>query len=164
MRFSQEEYAAYLAKKNKAGQKVPAAKVSAAGGSTPLIEQNGSPPPVSGKQRLHALGRKKKGEMNATEARYANYLRGLMIAGEILWWKFEGVKLILADRTTLTVDFNVMEASGALVMIDVKGAKAIIEEDAKVKMKVAAEQYPFIFRYAFPRTKKEGGGWSHEEI
>lgn len=118
----------------------------------------------TGKQRLHALGRKKKGEMNASEEKFARYLMGLQLAGEIVWWKHEGIKLQLADRTTLTVDFNVMFTDGLLVMFDVKGAKAIIEEDAKVKMKVAAEQYPFVFRYAFPQTKAEGGGWKFEEI
>lgn len=116
------------------------------------------------KERLHALGRKKKGEMNATEQKFANYLRTLEITGEVLWWKHEGIKLQLADRTTLTVDFNAMMADGLLVMFDVKGAKAIIEDDAKAKMKIAAEMYPFIFRYAFPRTQKDGGGWIFEEI
>lgn len=116
------------------------------------------------KQRLHALGRKKKGEMNATETKFANYLRTLEITGEIVWWKHEGIKLQLADRTTLTVDFNVMYADGLLVMFDVKGAKAIIEDDAKAKMKIAAEHYPFVFRYAFPKQKKDGGGWLFEEI
>ena len=116
------------------------------------------------KECLHALGRKKKGEMNATEQKFANYLRTLEITGEVLWWKHEGIKLQLADRTTLTVDFNVMHADGLLVMYDVKGAKAIIEDDAKAKMKIAAEHYPFVFRYAFPRTQKDGGGWIFEEI
>lgn len=123
-----------------------------------------SPKQSTSKAKLHALGRKKKGEMNATEGKFANYLRGLEITGEILWWKHEGMKLQLANNTTLNVDFNVMYADGLLVMIDVKGAKAIIEEDAKVKMKVAAEQFPFVFRYAFPRQKKDGGGWIFEEI
>lgn len=119
---------------------------------------------TTSKERLHALGRKKKGEMNATEQKFANYLRTLEITGEVLWWKHEGIKLQLADRTTLTVDFNVMHADGLLVMYDVKGAKAIIEDDAKAKMKIAAEHYPFVFRYAFPRTQKDGGGWIFEEI
>ena len=126
-----------------------------------------SAPKVSkptGKQRLHALGRKKKGEMNATETKFANYLRTLEITGEILWWKHEGIKLLLADKTTLTVDFNAMLADGLLVMFDVKGAKAIIEDDAKCKMKIAAANYPFVFRYAFPRLQKDGGGWIFEEI
>lgn len=123
-----------------------------------------APKQSTSKERLHALGRKKKGEMNATEQKFANYLRTLEITGEVLWWKHEGIKLQLADRTTLTVDFNVMHADGLLVMVDVKGAKAIIEEDAKVKLKVAAEAYPFVFKYAFPRQKKDGGGWIFEEI
>lgn len=144
MRFTEEEFNALQARQAKS--KSPAPKQS------------------TSKAKLHALGRKKKGEMNATEAKFANYLRGLEITGEILWWKHEGMKLQLADNTTLNVDFNVMYADGLLVMIDVKGAKAIIEEDAKVKMKVAAEQFPFVFRYAFPRQKKDGGGWIFEEI
>lgn len=144
MRFTEEEFNQLQARQAKS--KSPAPKQS------------------TSKAKLHALGRKKKGEMNATEAKFANYLRGLEIAGEILWWRHEGIKLQLADNTTLNVDFNVMYADGLLVMIDVKGAKAIIEEDAKVKMKVAAEQFPFVFRYAFPRQKKDGGGWIFEEI
>ena len=144
MRFTEEEFNQLQARQAKS--KSPAPKQS------------------TSKAKLHALGRKKKGEMNATEAKFANYLRGLEIVGDILWWKHEGIKLQLADNTTLNVDFNVMYADGLLVMIDVKGAKAIIEEDAKVKMKVAAEQFPFVFRYAFPRQKKDGGGWIIEEI
>lgn len=144
MRFTEEEFNQLQARQAKS--KSPAPKQS------------------TSKAKLHALGRKKKGEMNATEARFANYLRGLEITGEIIWWRHEGIKLQLADNTTLNVDFNVMYADGLLVMIDVKGAKAIIEEDAKVKMKVAAEQFPFVFRYAFPRQKKDGGGWIFEEI
>lgn len=144
MRFTEEEFNQLQARQAKS--KTPAPKQS------------------TSKAKLHALGRKKKGEMNATEARFANYLRGLEITGEILWWRHEGIKLQLADNTTLNVDFNVMYADGLLVMIDVKGAKAIIEEDAKVKMKVAAEQFPFVFRYAFPRQKKDGGGWIIEEV
>lgn len=144
MRFTEEEFNQLQARQAKSKSPVPKQSTS--------------------KAKLHALGRKKKGEMNATEAKFANYLRGLEITGEILWWRHEGIKLQLADNTTLNVDFNVMYADGLLVMIDVKGAKAIIEEDAKVKMKVAAEQFPFVFRYAFPRQKKDGGGWIFEEI
>ena len=144
MRFTEEEFNQLQARQAKS--KSPAPKQS------------------TSKAKLHALGRKKKGEMNATEAKFANYLRGLEITGEILWWRHEGIKLQLADNTTLTVDFNVMMSDGLLVMIDVKGAKAIIEDDAKAKMKIAAGMYPFVFRYAFPRAQKDGGGWIFEDI
>jgi len=107
----------------------------------------------------YALGRLKTGEMNKTEKAYADHLSLLQRAGELLWFRFEGVKLRLADNTFLTVDFAVMSASGLLEMIDVKGSPAIFSEDAKVKMKVAADTYPFVFKVVFPIPKRDGGGW-----
>lgn len=116
------------------------------------------------RQKLQALGRLKAGTMNATEARFAQLLDQKKLVGEVLWWKFEAIKLILAPNTSLTVDFNVMMADGLLVMIDVKGAKAIFTDDARAKMKIAADCFPFVFRVAYPKPKKEGGGWHIEEI
>lgn len=121
-------------------------------------------PAPTAKQRMQAKGRLPKGEMNATETRYATHLAELKLAGDVLWWRFEPVKLLLAPLTTLTPDFMVMLADGSLEMHDVKGAKAIYEDDAKVKMKVAAKDYPFVFRVVFPKAKKDGGGWLVEEV
>lgn len=119
---------------------------------------------MNGLQRMRALGRLKTGAMNKTEAAYATHLEALRAAGRILWFRFEGLKLRLADNTFLTVDFAVMVADGQLEMHDCKGSKAIYQDDAKVKMKVAAEQYPFVFRVAFPKPKRDGGGWLVEEV
>ncbi len=131
-----------------------------------LIQRKGKTPQAkqkeTSKQRLFAKGRLKQGEMNKTEARYEQHLKWRQNAGEILWYRFECIKLRLADNTFLTVDFAVMLADGTLELHDVKGAKAIIEEDAKVKMKVAAEAFPFVFRYVFPKPK--GEGWIIEEV
>lgn len=115
-------------------------------------------------KRLYALGRLKAGAMNKTEAAYAEHLEARRRAGEVAWFKFEGVKLRLADNCFLTVDFAVMLADGSLELHDVKGSRAIYADDAKVKMKVAAEAYPFVFRVAFPRQKKLGGGWDVEAV
>ncbi len=82
----------------------------------------------------------------------------------MLWYRFEGIKLRLADNTFLTPDFAVMRADGQMELHDVKGARAVFQDDAKVKMKVAADAYPFIFRVAFPRKAKDGGGWDIEVI
>jgi len=112
----------------------------------------------------YALGRLKPGQMNKTEAAYDSYLGLLQAAGEIQWRRFEGIKLRLADHTFLTVDFAVMRADGQLEMHDCKGAKVIYSDDARVKMKVAAEMYPFVFRVAFPIAKRDGGGWLVEEV
>jgi hypothetical protein len=115
-------------------------------------------------KQLQALGRLKIGKMNKTEQAYANRLELLKHAGEILWYKFEGIKLRLADKTFLTVDFAVLNKDGLLEMQDVKGSKAIYTDDAKVKMKVAAETYPFVFKVVYPKPKRLGGGWQIEEV
>lgn len=116
-------------------------------------------------KRQHALGRLASGEMNKTEARFEReHLAREKVAGTIAWYAFEAIKLRIAPRTFLTVDFFVLYADGSLECIDVKGAKAIVEEDAKVKMKVAAATFPFRFKLAFPRPRKLGGGWLIEEV
>lgn len=120
------------------------------------------PKPKHGKERLYALGRMKVGEMNRTEQRYENeVLKPALLVGDVLWYRFEGIKLRLADNTFLTVDFAVLPASRVLTMVDVKGAAAIVEEDARVKMRVAADAYPFAFQYAFPA---QDGGWTIKDI
>lgn len=114
--------------------------------------------------RMYALGRLKTGQMNKTEAAYAAHLEARRRAGEIAWFKFEGVKLRLADNTFYSPDFAVMGADGVLEMHEVKGSLNYIQEDAKVKIKVAAEMYPFQFILVAPKPKKEGGGWDVKEI
>jgi hypothetical protein len=118
-------------------------------------------PRVDTSNPAFALGRLKTGEMNKTEEAYAKHLEVQKFAGEVLWWKFEGVKLRLADNTFLTVDFSVMRADGLLEMHEVKGHW---EDDARVKIKVAASLYPFRFIAVKPRAQKHGGGWEVEEF
>jgi len=115
------------------------------------------------KKNFYALGRLKAGEMNKTEAAYKERLLSLLHEGEILWFKFEGVKLRLADNTFYSPDFAVLNKSGEIEMHEVKGARVIFQDDAKVKIKVAAELYPFKFIAAFPIPKKKGGGWEFDE-
>jgi hypothetical protein len=114
--------------------------------------------------RLRALGRMKAGAMNKTEAAYAAHLEAERRAGRISGFLFEGVTLKLAKDCRLTVDFAVMDAAGVLEMHDVKGGAAVFTDDAKVKMKVAAERFPFAFKVAMPRRKRDGGGWDVHEI
>lgn len=110
---------------------------------------------------VQALGRLKAGAMNKTEAAYAASLELRKAAGEIAWYKFEGVKLRLADNTFYTPDFAVMLASGQIEMHEVKG---FWQDDAKVKIKVAADLYPFRFIAVKVKTKKAGGGWEVEDF
>lgn len=110
--------------------------------------------------RTLALGRLKAGQMNKSEAAYAVFLEGLKAAGEVQWWRFEGVTLKLAENTRLTVDFAVLAADGVMEMHDVKGNW--FQDDAKVKTKVAAELFPFRFFVVRPKAKRDGGGWARE--
>lgn len=115
--------------------------------------------------RLRALGRLKTGEKNKTEQRYENeVLIPASRAGDVLWYRFEGLKLRLADNTFLTMDYAVLPRSGVLELHDCKGSKRIIMDDAKVKMKVAADQYPFTFKIAIPNGSRAGTGWQVEEV
>jgi len=108
-----------------------------------------------------ALGRLKAGKMNQTEAAYAERLRALQHAGEILWHRFEGIKLRLADNTFFTPDFAVLAADGVMELHEVKG---FWQDDARAKIKIAADQYPFRFIAVRVRPKKDGGGWAVEEF
>lgn len=60
------------------------------------------------KRQLQALGRLKTGQMNKTESAYSQHLEMRKHAGEIAWYRFEGIKLRLADNTFYTPDFAVM--------------------------------------------------------
>ena len=107
--------------------------------------------------RQFALGRLKTGQMNKTEALYADHLELRKRDGDVVWWKFEGIKLRLADNTFLTPDFSVMLRTGIMQLHDVKG---FMMDDANVKLKVAADQYPFQFFV----VRKSKIGWKISQI
>lgn len=99
-----------------------------------------------------ALGRLPAGQMNKTEQAYAAHLELLKASGDVLWWKFDGVKLRLAPSTFYTCDFMLLRRDGQIVMDEIKG---FMTDDANVKIKVAASIYPFQFRI----IRKSGGMW-----
>jgi hypothetical protein len=114
---------------------------------------------MTAQRALQALGRLKVGTMNKTEAAYAVTLDARRYSGEVAWFKFEGMKLRLADNTFYTPDFAVMLADGALEMHEVKG---FWQDDARAKIKIAADIYPMRFVAVRARSKREGGGWALE--
>jgi hypothetical protein len=107
--------------------------------------------------RSFALGRLPVGVMNKTEAKYAGELELLKRAGVIQWFMFEGIKLRLADKTFYSPDFFVMLADGTLECKEVKG---FWQDDARVKIKVAASMYPF----KFTAVKIIRGSWEEESF
>lgn len=116
---------------------------------------------MRGNHKAFALGRLRTGQMNKTEAEYAEFLERRKWAGEVAWYKFEGVKLRLADNTFYTPDFAVMLATGEFQLHEVKGHW---QDDARVKIKIAADLYPFEFIAFRKRSKREGGGFSEERF
>lgn len=98
-------------------------------------------------RKVFALGRMKSGQMNRTEAAYATTL--------------EAATLKLADGCRYTPDFAVLRADGIMEMHEVKGYWT---DDARVKVKVAAEKFPFVFKAVYKQAKKDGGGWRIEEF
>lgn len=113
--------------------------------------------------RQFAKGRTRRtpGAMNRTEQAYAEVLRMRQLCGEIEWFMFEGIKLRLADNTFYTPDFFVMLSDGTFEAHETKG---FWEDDARVKIKVAASLYPIRFIAMKPNPKRTGGGWTKEEF
>lgn len=106
-------------------------------------------------ERMQELGRQPRGKMNKTEAAYAQLLDARRAAGEICEFKFESVKLRLADRTWYMPDFSIYLPDGSMEFHEVKG---FMTEDANVKLKVAAETFrPHLFRLV---RKGKKGTWT----
>ncbi len=113
--------------------------------------------------RVKAKARQpERGEMNKTEARYSQHLALRQAAGEILSWSFEPITLRLAKRTTYTPDFFVVMANCEIQLHEVKGSwRAPHQEDARVKIKVAAELFPWA---RFVSASVDGKSWKFEEF
>lgn len=112
---------------------------------------------MAAKANWQALGRLKQGRMNKTEQAYATHLELRKAAGEVVWYAFEALKLRLADKTFYDTDFTVMLAGGELEIHEVKG---FWTDDARVKIKVAAEQFPF--RFIAMMKSKHSAAWVEE--
>ena len=103
----------------------------------------------------------RKGRMNGLETDYAAVLAGRRACGEIAGFWFEALQMNLAPglRCSYTPDFLVQRADGVLECHEVKGHW---EDDARVKIKVAAEKFPFVF-VAVTRPSR-GRGWQYERF
>lgn len=108
--------------------------------------------------------RHKPGEMNKTEAKYAEALQARKLAGEIEEWYFEGSTFKLAADCRYTPDFEVYLADGSIEYVDVKGSGPI-DPKSRVKIRMAAQLRPW-FRWVMEQqqTVKNGGGWKREEF
>lgn len=115
-----------------------------------------------GSKRHPARGRKKPGEMNKTEARFeAEILRPMLGSGVLLWYAYEAVTFKIGPDCRYTPDFCAQRADGVLVAYEVKAGKRdgspLVTDDAAVKIRVAAQQFPVVFRLCWPASS---GAWS----
>lgn len=98
------------------------------------------------------------GTMNKLEQEYDRHLNQRQIAGEITSYQFESIKLKLADKTYYTADFLVVKPDGLMELHEVKG---FWEDDARVKIKVAAAKF---WMFQFIGVQKDKTVWRYEEF
>ncbi len=99
-----------------------------------------------------AKARRVAGRMNSYEAEYEALFLGQLVHG------YEAITLRLGADCRFTPDFFVIAGDDVLEFHEVKGS--FIRDDAKVKLRVAAEMYPmFRFRMFAKQPKKLGGLW-----
>lgn len=113
--------------------------------------------------------RRLPGQMNRTEAEYAVVLRQGIEDGIYARFDFEPETFRLAPKTTYTPDFRVITVGGEVEFHEVKACMSngafLCEDDAKVKIKVAAELHDcYVFRLCGLLPKKLGGGWRIEVV
>lgn len=96
--------------------------------------------------------------MNKLERDYSQLLELRKHSGEIDWWVYDGIRLRLTadDKAFYTPDFTVMLADGTLEIHETKGHW---EQAALLRIKFAADKFPFRFIAIGKCTQKEGGGW-----
>lgn len=145
MNYTEQQYADLLRRRGLAG--------------SPPVTDTSLPPflPPANAASGFARGSLKPREMNKTEAKYAAHLDALQLCGDIRWYGFECIKLRLADNTHYTPDFMVLTKDWLLEIHETKG---FWRDDARVKIKVAAAQFPF----KFFGIRKDKTGWDREEF
>lgn len=118
-----------------------------------LIQSNKtSPKNHKGMCLYQAKGRLKQGQMNKTERRYFEYLKAEEAAGRIQKIWFESIKVKIADGACwYTPDFLVLKADSTLEFHEVKANSRIFLDDAKVKVKSTATNYPFRMIVVYPK-------------
>lgn len=106
--------------------------------------------------------RHRPGIMNNTEKLYADTILAIeKLSGEIVEWWHEQFTFKLADDLRYTPDFVVQYPDGLLEVREIKG---FMREDAHIKLKIAAQIFPFRFIAISKINKRDGGGWKIVEF
>ena len=95
--------------------------------------------------------------MNKTELRYAGQLELLKRSNQIVDWRFNAIRFRLAEGAYYKPDFFIVK----LDSFEIHETKGFFREAAKVRIKTAAELYPWFKWYAVQLKKK---AWVYEEF
>lgn len=118
-----------------------------------LIAEFG-PDALSRKNKVKPRPTGNRRKMNKTEERYQEHLELLRVGGVIKSHLYESIGLRLADKTFYYPDFLVITDC-----VEYHELKGHWEDDARVKIKVAAERYPW---FLFKAIKANGENWEEE--
>ncbi|HNR70389.1 MAG TPA: hypothetical protein PKJ00_03295 [Verrucomicrobiota bacterium] len=132
MKWTKEQYQAYLNKQHKLPEPVSEVRLN-----------------------LKMQPSKDVAGLNKTEAAFLSHLESQSHE----WLGVQNITLKLADDTRYTPDFAVL-CGGELTFYEVKG---FFRDDAKVKLKVAARQFP-MFHFVLVKRNKETKGWDMEKV
>ena len=130
-----------------------------------VMRQQVKPEPASKPAQPRARGRRHEpGTMNSTETAYAAILEARKRAGEIYDYRFEAITFRLAKLCSYRVDFFVFTNDMVMELHEVKAGnkktgKALIEDDAAVKLRLMAELYPM---FPLILAVKIGNEWKME--
>jgi hypothetical protein len=112
---------------------------------------------------FHALGHLAIGRMNKTEERYAKWLDEQKAAGDVLWWKFEPMRLWMGSKMAgYRVDFLVQKADRELQVHEVKGG-FIVDKSYRV-WRMVAEAYPVYHFFLYQLKSKVGWVFADYDI
>ena len=106
------------------------------------------------------------GAMNKTEARFISmYLEPRRLAGEIVRYEYEGLKVRFgSDMTsTYTPDFIVFRSDGEIELADCKGSAGWTEA-TRIKMKACAAKWPEFHWVGYIEAKRCPGKFIEERF
>jgi hypothetical protein len=117
---------------------------------------------TAGTTRKLQLGLKQtkptRGVMNKLEQAWMNELLARQRAGELLVIRFEEVTLKLAHDVRYTPDFWTVTSQGLVRCYETKGW---MRDDARVKLRVAAAQFP---EFEFVLVQRKNRAWLLEPV
>jgi hypothetical protein len=98
--------------------------------------------------------------MNTLEERFATeFLEPMRLGGEIQWWAYEPMRFRIGGSAFYKPDFVVVDGNGQVVAYETKG---VWREAAKVRIRVAADRFPWVHFIAVQVSPR--GGFDYESF